>query len=1080
MPITNHNQLNHNEITDQENNINTTEQNVQHLSRLQNEIGSKVLSLVNFESKHKDIVESSFNKARQNKEKLPGKNNERRNFAYLSRLDRIIEKHGDKAEQKIWEASAENVVMDYEDIPESYWKQQEQILRDNGQGRELSEYEKEILAEDLIDKQRQSITSWTNYLGDKNCPYPTWFKVYAFDGISKMSNTLNLDEADYNRRDNTTALSFPKLNAEILAKVYRQINNFYGVDKEDWLSKNSDDEKLISLVKSANFPKLYAKELVETKVILKTPERTEDVHGDWFEYKLGDEEEIASLAEGTHWCVVDPNVAHNYLVYGQYSNPGEDGDYDDYDDEDYEDDDQVESYDHDNIKVEKPEAKFIIFRLEDPNSPGIFASNGSASIRLDPNGIVDEVSGLNDGQAIEDALIPIVKEKTLSLPGGEKYLQKFDDKQTLIKLDNKMEAGEDLTKEELSFLYELDRPIATLDTYNREDPRIPELKEKYGIEYALEKGVDANKLVSSLDSYDITKNLGSLLKNGADIDNIVNNMDPDDTVYNLDILLGHNANININKLVSNLAPYDVNENLDSLLKNGADIDNVVSNMNSDDITEKLDYFLEHGAEINNIVSNMRSDNIVDKLDTLLEHNANININELVSNLGPYNIAENLDFLLEHGADINIDKLISDLRPKYIAKNLDSLLEHGADIYNIVKNLNSYYTIDNLDTLLEHGANIDVDQLHSKFQKDVTRNLNYLIMDGANINNIVNHMEPSHIVKNLYPLIKHHANIDNIIRNMDPDDISRRLDVFIKEYHADVNNIINNIESKDIAKNLGLLLKNGADINNIVNNMDPNDTAYNLDSLLGYNADIDVNKLVSNLDPYDIAENLDSFLKNGADIDNIVSNMGSFFGITKHLDTLLEYGADINNIVNNMDPYYIKQDIGALRKHGADINNIVNNMDPYDIDSNLYKLIRSGADINNIVKHMEPKDIIIRLDSLIEYGADIDVNKLVSSLDSAQIIKNLDSFIKNGADIDVNKLVSSLDSVQIANNLDSLIKNSANIDIDKLVSSLDSDSVYDNLLSLLRHGADVNNVIKNLDKEDIEDNIGLLRKYGANL
>ena len=92
MPSLSANQLNHNEITDQENNINTTEQSPQHLSRLQNEIGSKVLSLVNFESRHKDIVESSFNKARQNKEKLPGKNNERRNFAYLSRLDRMIKK----------------------------------------------------------------------------------------------------------------------------------------------------------------------------------------------------------------------------------------------------------------------------------------------------------------------------------------------------------------------------------------------------------------------------------------------------------------------------------------------------------------------------------------------------------------------------------------------------------------------------------------------------------------------------------------------------------------------------------------------------------------------------------------------------------------------------------------------------------------------------------------------------------------------------------------------------------------------------------------------------------------------------
>ena len=670
MPSLSPNQLNHNEITDRENNINTTEQKTQHLSRLQNEIGSKVLSLVNFESKHKNIVESSFNKARQNKEKLPGKNNERRNFAYLSRLDSMIEKHGDKVEQKLWEASAENLVMDYEDIPDSYWKQQEQILRDNGQGRELSEYEKEILAEDLIDKQRQSITSWANYLGDKNCPYPLWFKVYAFDGISKMSNALNLDDADYNRRDNTTALSFPKLNAEILAKVYRQINDFYGVDKENWLAQHSDDEKLVSLVKSANFPKLYAKELVDTKVILKTPERTEDVHGDWFEYKLGDEEEIASLAEGTRWCVVDPNVAHNYLVYGQYSNPEEDDDdYDqDYEDEDWEDD---------NIKVENPEAKFIIFRLEDPNTPGVFASNGSASIRLDPNGIVDEISGLNEGQAVEDALVPIVKEKALSLPGGEKYLQKFDDKQTLIKLDNKMKEGEDLTKEELSFLYELDRPIATLDTYNEEDPRIPELKEKYGIEYALEKGVDANKLVSSLDSRDIEENLDFLLEHDADINNIV----------------------------SKMHSYGVARKLDYFLKNGADINNVVRNMDPDHVVRKLDYLLKNGADINNVVRNMYSEDIARKLDYFLENGADIN--NAVNNMDHYSIVEKLDYLLKNGADVN--NVVRKMHLYGVARKLDYFLKNGADVNNVIRYLNKEDIEDNIDLLRKYGANLDVYQ-----------------------------------------------------------------------------------------------------------------------------------------------------------------------------------------------------------------------------------------------------------------------------------------------------------------------------------------------------------------------------------
>ena len=710
MPNSSPNHLNSAPNTD--NNQNEILSDKQHLTRFQNEIGAKVLALVNFESKHKDIVESSFNKARQNKEKLPGKNNERRNFAYLSRLNNMVEKHGDALEQKLWEASAENLVMDYEDIPDAYWKQQEQILRDNGQGRELSRREKEILAEDLIDKQRQSITSWTNYLGDKNCPYPLWFKVYAFDGISKMSNALNLDDADYNRRDNTTALSFPKLNAEILAKVYRQINDFYGVDKKNWLSKHSDDEKLVSLVKSANFPKLYAKELVDTKVILKTPERTEDVHGDWFEYKLGDEEEIASLAEGTRWCVVDPNVAHNYLVYGEYGHSRSKG-----------------ADEESNSK-----AKFIIFRLEDPNSPGVFASNGSASVRLDPDGRVAEVSGLNEGQAIEDTLVPIVKEKTLSLPGGEEYLQKFEDKQALIRLDKKMEKGEDLTKEELSFLYELDRPIATLDTYNSEDPRIPELKEKYGIEYALEKGLDTNKLVPRLDYSDIKNYLGTLLEHGADI----------------------------NKITNRLTPTDIFKNLDILLEHGADINDITSNMDSYDIVRRLDILLEHGADINKITNRLTPTDIVQKLDFLLEHGADININQLVSELSPSCICGYLDFLLEHGADININQLTSELDPVFICDYLGTLLEHGADINKITNRLKPTDIFKNFDFLLEHGADININQLVSKLRPlAIYERLDTFLEHGADVNIIINKLnklDEDAIKKNIDLLRKYGANL----------------------------------------------------------------------------------------------------------------------------------------------------------------------------------------------------------------------------------------------------------------------------------------------------------------------------------
>ena len=617
-----------------DNNQNEILSDKQRLARLQNEIGSKVLTLVGFESRNKDIVNSSFEKARKQNEKLPGKNNERRNFAYLSRLNNMVEKHGDTLEQKLWAASVENLVMDYEDIPDAYWKQQEQNLRDNGQGRELSRDEKETLAEDLIEKQRESINTWSNYLGDKDCPYPLWFKIYAFDGVSKMG-LINKETKEFEKRDKSTVASFPTLNPEVLAKVYRNINEFYGVDKEDWLAQHPDDEKLVSLVKSGNFPKLYAKELFETKTIIKTPEKPEDIEGDWFTYQLGDEDELANAAEGTGWCIADPNVAHNYLEYGNYGHSRNEG----------------------TDEESNSKAKFIIFKLKAPNSPDGYSTNGVASIRLDPDGMVTEVSGLNEGQAIEDSLIPTVKEKVLSLPGGKEFLQKFEDKQTLIKLDHKLQKGEDLTKEELSFLYELDRPIATLDTYNNQDPRIKELREKYGIEYVLEKGIDVNELASRLNPNGIVHNLDIFLEHGADIDNIVSNLDPQSISYNLDTLLEHGADIDVNKLVSNLARCA----------------------------------------------------IVDNLDTLLEYGADIDVNKLVSNLDPEYIAYALDTLLRNGADINVNELVSNIGSGHIAFYLDDLLRNGADINNVIKKMDKEDIEDNVDLLREYGAKLDTYQ-----------------------------------------------------------------------------------------------------------------------------------------------------------------------------------------------------------------------------------------------------------------------------------------------------------------------------------------------------------------------------------
>ena len=762
MPNSSPNHLNSAPNTD--NNQNEILSDKQHLTRLQNEIGSKVLTLVGFESRNKDIVNSSFEKARKQKEKLPGKNNERRNFAYLSRLDNMIEKHGNALEQKLWAASAENLIIKPENIEDSYWKQQEQILRDNGQGRELTSNEKEYLTEDIINKQRESINTWSNYLGDKDCPYPTWFKVYAFDGVSKMG-LINKETKEFEKRDKSTVASFPTLNPEVLAKVYRNINEFYAVDKKAWLAQHPDDAKLESLVKSGNFPKLYAKELFETKTIIKTPEKPEDIEGDWFTYQIGDEDELAKTAEGTGWCIADPNVAHNYLkydIYGHSRNEGAD-------------------------EESSSKAKFIIFRLKAPNSPDGYSTNGVASIRLDLDGKVAEVSGLDDGQALEDSLVQTVKEKVLSLPGGKEFLQKFEDKQTLIKLDHKLQNGKDLTKEELSFLYELDRPIATLDTYNGKDPRITELKEKYGIEYALEKGIDVNELVSSLDPDDIVHNLDTLFKHGADIDvnKLVSSLYPDDIISNLDTLLEHGADIN--NIVSDMHSYDIVHNLDTLFKHGADVNKLVSSLDPDDVVHNLDTLFKHGADINvnKLVSSLYPDDIVHNLDTLFKHGADVN--KLVSSLDPDDVVHNLDTLFKHGADIDVNELVSNLKSYSIISKLDTLLKHGADANNIVNNMNPYEIVRNLDTLLEHGANI-------------------------NVNELVSNLKSYSIVRNLDTLLKHGAdiNVNELVSSLDSDDVLENLDALLRN-GADINLITKKLKESDIKDNIKLLRKYGANL-----------------------------------------------------------------------------------------------------------------------------------------------------------------------------------------------------------------------------------------------------------------------------
>lgn len=638
-------------------------------------VGAKLLTVANFDTRNKAIVDSSFNKARTRSERLPGKNSERRNYAYIDRLEKLIDKRGNNLEKRLWKKSSEKLIISPEDIPESYWKTQEQILRDNGHGHELSQYEKDHLTQDIQKQQKESLEQWTNYLGDEQSPYPMWFKLYAWDGMSKMG-AFDINKKEFSKRNKGTVAPYPKLNPAALAKLYGAISQVYKISDNARYDENAErNEILDNLVKSGNFNKLYSKLLLDTKTIIKTPERTEDVHGEWKEYLPGEEEALAVAAEGTPWCIADPGTGKNYLENGgTYAGSKE-------------------------TEYGENQAKFILFHLTDPNT-GVLADNACASIRLSTDGNVAEISGLNEGQALEDSLVPIVEEKVKTLPGGERFLEAFTDKKRLIELDHKMQRGEAFDEDDLDFIFENKRSIKKLDTYNNIDPRLKELK---NAETLLKNGTDLGMFLDRADNLAIVDSANILRQYNnrsghpsVDISAVANHLSNDE-IEQIAESTQQIDNTDLNNVINNagmsLTVDEVLPRLHSLTTNHVKFDKhavelAAQQMNEYDIQDYFNGLVVSGVmNLNELIERANAHTISTNFDTIQKLTNNIDAqlitDKLESSDSLYDIANHIGWLKEHGANIDTQKLVNDLqhenRSEDILRNLAQLRRYGAEI-----------------------------------------------------------------------------------------------------------------------------------------------------------------------------------------------------------------------------------------------------------------------------------------------------------------------------------------------------------------------------------------------------------------
>ncbi len=364
--------------------------------------------------------------------------------AYLDRLEKVLnpeslKKHPDFNRKKrniniIKKGLHDALIIKPENIPENYFKNQRQLAREAGHGDiEITEEMREQTAEIIINNQKSSLDNWLNYLiSPDSDSFPIWSKYWALEGMLELSS-YSKEKKSFGKRDKGTVAPFAELNREALAYVVDVISK--KVNKEN-ISLEEDNYEFKKLLEKANFGKLYAWAIekntpIEESELFKTD-------GEWIKYDKNSD--YMSLVEslqghGTGWCTAGETIAEAHLKEGDF----------------------YVYYSHD--KEGKSTIPRIAIRMQGQN---IAEVRGVAHQKnIDPY--------IQKTKILDEKLERFGKE-------GKKYIKKTEDMKKLTEIEKKQEKREELSKEELRFLYEINSRIEGFGY--KEDPRIKEIQNK--------------------------------------------------------------------------------------------------------------------------------------------------------------------------------------------------------------------------------------------------------------------------------------------------------------------------------------------------------------------------------------------------------------------------------------------------------------------------------------------------------------------------------------------------------------------------------------------------------------------------
>ena len=331
-----------------------------------------------------------------------------------------------------------------EKLAEGAARVEERAGRALGMDIEYDEEQLEQRGEIAVEDLEKSLDNWISYLSDANEPYPTWFRYYTFRNILKLGD-YDKDKKEFTKRTKGSTKLFPEIDRGALAYIQQNIEAAKDPQILEQLQKaqkqaadnDIPEDQIITKEKVQNFANLsfakqYAEGIANAGEI--TPEMREITEGKWVKYQQGTDPTAlwASLQnKGTTWCTKGYATATTQLKTGDF---------------------------------------YVYYTLDKKGQ----ATIPRIAIRMTGEN-VGEARGVSDSdQNMEANMMDIANEKLSTLPGAEIYKEKTADMKQLTKIDNKVKNNQELTKEDLIFLYEIDKEIQGFGY--KKDPRIKQLR----------------------------------------------------------------------------------------------------------------------------------------------------------------------------------------------------------------------------------------------------------------------------------------------------------------------------------------------------------------------------------------------------------------------------------------------------------------------------------------------------------------------------------------------------------------------------------------------------------------------------